>query len=95
MDSDIEKFKMIYKLGLSKKELKKMIYQQVGILFFTPIIVSFVHGAVALTAMYHMFNLGMQLAGWQVLGVFLLIQFIYYLVARIFYFRKVYKGVSA
>ncbi len=94
MDSDIEKFKMIYKLGLSKKELKKMIYQQVGILFFTPIIVSFVHGAVALTAMYHMFNLGMQLAGWQVLGVFLLIQFIYYLVARIFYFRKVYKGVS-
>ncbi|EOT30676.1 FtsX-like permease family protein [Enterococcus saccharolyticus] len=94
MDSDIEKFKMIYKLGLSKKELKKMIYQQVGILFFTPIIVSFVHGAVALTAMYHMFSLGMQLAGWQVLGVFLLIQFIYYLVARIFYFRKVYKGVT-
>ncbi|HPJ00324.1 MAG TPA: ABC transporter permease [Enterococcus sp.] len=95
MDSDIEKFKMIYKLGLSKKELKKMIYQQVGILFFTPIIVSFVHGAVALTAMYHMFNLRMQLAGWQVLVIFLLIQFIYYLVARIFYFRKVYKGVSA
>lgn len=94
MDSDIEKFKMIYKLGLSKKELKKMIYQQVGILFFTPIIVSFVHGAVALTAMYHMFSLGMQLAGWQVLGVFLLIQFIYYLIARIFYFRKVYKGVT-
>lgn len=93
MDNDIEKFKMIYKLGLSKKELKKMVYQQVGILFFTPITVSFVHGAVALTAMYHLFGLGMQIAGWQVLGVFLMIQFIYYLIARIFYFKKVYRGV--
>ena len=93
IDNDIEKFKMIYKLGLSKKELKKTIYQQVGILFFTPIVVSVIHGAVALTTMYHMFDLGMQLAGWQVLGVFVLIQCIYYFVARIFYFRKVYQEI--
>lgn len=95
MDVDVEKFKMIYKLGLSKKELRKMIYQQVGILFFTPIIVSFVHGAVALTAMYHVFDQSMQLAGWQVLGAFILIQVIYYLIARIFYFRTVYQNVTA
>lgn len=95
MDVDIEKFKMIYKMGLAKKELKKMIYQQIGILFFTPIIVSVIHGAVALTAMYHMFKMGMQLAGWEVLGVFVVIQIIYYLVARIFYFRKVYQAVTA
>ncbi|WP_430602104.1 hypothetical protein IGJ02_002349 [Enterococcus sp. DIV0724b] len=95
MDVDVEKFKMIYKMGLAKKELKKMIYQQVGILFFTPIIVSVIHGAVALTAMYHMFNQGMQLAGWQVLGVFILIQIVYYLIARMFYFNKVYRLVQA
>ncbi|MEI5995031.1 ABC transporter permease [Candidatus Enterococcus mansonii] len=95
MDVDVEKFKMIYKMGLTKKELKKMIYQQVGILFFTPIIVSVIHGAVALTAMYHMFNQGMQVAGWQVLGVFVVIQLVYYLVARVFYFKKVYRLVQA
>lgn len=94
MDVDIEKFKMIYKIGLAKKELKKMIYQQVGILFFTPIIVSTIHGAVALTAMYHMFNQGMQLAGWQVLGTFILIQIVYYLIARVFYFQKVYRLIQ-
>ncbi|MGM0218134.1 hypothetical protein IGI43_001234 [Enterococcus sp. AZ126] len=95
MDVDVEKFKMIYKMGLAKKELKKMIYQQVGILFFTPIIVSVIHGAVALTAMYHMFDQGMQLAGWQVLGVFVLIQVVYYLIARVFYFKKVYRLVQS
>jgi putative ABC transport system permease protein len=95
MDVDVEKFKMIYKMGLTKKELKKMIYQQVGILFFTPIVVSVIHGAVALTAMYHIFGLGMQVTGWQVLGVFIAIQLIYYLIARIFYFKKVYRLVQA
>lgn len=95
MDVDVEKFKMIYKLGLTKKELKKMINQQVGILFFTPIIVSVIHGIVALTAMYHIFNQTMQLAGWQVLGAFILIQVAYYLIARVFYFKKVYQMVQA
>lgn len=94
MDTDVEKFKMIYKLGLTKKELRKMLYQQVGILFFTPIIVSVIHGAVALTAMYHIFGLGLQSAGLIVLGVFILIQILYYLIARTFYFRKVYRLVQ-
>ena len=40
-----------------------MIYQQVGILFFTPIVVSFIHGAVALKAMYAVLDQPMQLAG--------------------------------
>lgn len=92
---DIEKFKMIYKVGLTKKELKKMVSQQVGILFFTPIVVSMIHGIVALTAMYHIFELNMQATGWIVLGVFLLIQVIYYLFARHFYFKKIYAGIVA
>lgn len=95
MDTDIDKFKMIYKMGLSKKELKKMVNQQIGILFFTPIVVSLFHGAIALMTMFHMFKIGMQLSGWQVLGLFLVIQVVYYLIARTFYFRKVYKEVTA
>lgn len=93
MESDVEKFRMVYKIGLKRKELKKMVYQQVGILFFTPIIVSLIHGAVALKAMYAIFEQPMQLEGWQVLGVFLVIQVVYYLVARIFYLRKVERLV--
>ncbi|MGX7163725.1 ABC transporter permease [Enterococcus massiliensis] len=91
---DTEKFAMIYKIGLTKKELKKMISQQVGILFFTPIIVSVIHGGVALTAMYHIFNMGMQKEGLMVLGLFIVIQLIYYLFARHFYFKKVYASVQ-
>ena len=91
---DTEKFAMIYKIGLTKKELKKMISQQVGILFFTPIIVSVIHGGVALTAMYHIFDMGMQKEGYFVLGLFIAIQVVYYLLARHFYFKKVYASLQ-
>ncbi len=95
MSVDIEKFKMVHKLGFSKKEMKKVVYQQVGILFFTPIIVSTIHGAVALTAMYALFGQGLQMTALYVLGSFVLIQLVYYLVARVFYFKKLYKAVTA
>lgn len=94
MEVDTEKFKMIYKLGFSKKEMKKVVYQQVGILFFTPIIVSCIHGAVALTAMYALFGQGLQITALYVLGIFILIQIFYYLIARVFYFKKLYRSVA-
>ena len=86
---------MVHKLGFSKKEMKKVVYQQVGILFFTPIIVSCIHGAVALTAMYALFSQGLQMTALYVLGAFIVIQIIYYLVARVFYFNKLYRSVLA
>ncbi|MFW7433174.1 ABC transporter permease [Vagococcus carniphilus] len=93
MEVDVEKFRMVHKLGFSKNEMKKVVYQQVGILFFTPIIVSCIHGAVALTAMYALFGQGLQITAIYVLGIFILIQIAYYLIARVFYFRKLYRSV--
>lgn len=94
MAVDIEKFSMIHKLGFSKKEMQKVVYQQVGILFFTPIVVSCIHGAVALTAMYALFGKGLQVTALYVLGAFIVIQVVYYLIARVFYFKKLYRSVT-
>ncbi|UNM88712.1 ABC transporter permease [Vagococcus sp. CY52-2] len=91
---DIQKFKIVYKLGLSRKEIKKTVYRQVGILFFTPIIVSSVHGLVALKAMYALFNQRLQMMAFMIIGLFLVIQIIYYLIASHFYFRKLYQEVT-
>ncbi|MBO1583249.1 FtsX-like permease family protein [Bacillus sp. XF8] len=90
---DVKKFKQIYKIGLSKAVCKRMIYNQVGILLFTPIIISLIHGVVALTAMYHLFGQSMQLQGGMVLIAFAGIQLLYYLIARRFYFKKIYHQI--
>lgn len=94
MPLDKEKFLTVYKLGFSKKEMKKVVYQQIGILFFTPMVVSVCHGLVALTAMYALFAQPLQIMAPIVLGIFLLIQAIYYLIARTFYFKKLYKEIT-
>lgn len=95
MAVDIDKFKIVYKLGLSRKEMKKTVYRQVGILFFTPIIVSSVHGLIALKAMYALFDQKLRVMAIMVIGLFLVIQMIYYLIASHFYFRKLYQEVTA
>lgn len=89
LDEDKEKFRSISKIGLTMKELNKVIGQQTAILFFTPIVVAIIHGAVALTALSHMFDYNLVEESLYVLGGFFVIQVIYYIVVRYFYTRQI------
>ncbi len=92
LDEDKQKFSSISKMGLTDKELKKVLNRQTAILFFAPIIVALVHGAVALTALSNLFYFNLFKESVIVLGVFLLIQIIYFFVVR-FYYTKQIKAV--
>lgn len=89
LDGDKEKFKAIAKIGLTDSELKKIITRQTAILFFTPIIVAIIHGAVALTALSRMFNYNLVKEATLVLSSFFVIQVIYFLVVRYFYTKQI------
>lgn len=89
LDEDKQKFTAIMKMGLTDKELKKVLNRQIALLFFTPIIVAIVHGAVALTALSHFFYHNLADVSAMVLGVFLAIQIIYFFIVRFFYTRQV------
>lgn len=94
VEEDEEKFKSISKIGLTGKEMKKVIGKQTAILFFTPIIVAVIHGAVALTALSHMFEYNLFTESVIVLSSFLVFQVIYFLVARFFYIRNLKRTIS-
>ncbi|XID94643.1 FtsX-like permease family protein [Paenibacillaceae bacterium WGS1546] len=89
MPDDKEKFKSITKLGLTERELSGIVSKQLMILFFVPIVVAFVHGAVALTAMQNMFGYSLTGTSMTVLGTFMLIQLVYFLLIRFRYVREV------
>ncbi|WP_010096599.1 ABC transporter permease [Ornithinibacillus scapharcae] len=89
LDEDKQKFKAIMKMGLTEKELSKVLSRQIALLFFTPIIVAIVHGAVALTALSNLFYHNLADVSAIVLGVFLAIQIIYYFIVRYFYTRQI------
>ncbi|MEC0166768.1 ABC transporter permease [Paenibacillus graminis] len=94
LDEDKQKFKAISKLGLSDKELGKILNRQIGLLFFPPIVVALVHGAVALTALSHMFQYSMFRESLLVLGLFFFIQVIYFFIVRLFYTRQIRSALA-
>ncbi|MBY0012909.1 FtsX-like permease family protein [Paenibacillus typhae] len=89
LDEDKHKFKAISKLGLSEKELGRILNRQISLLFFAPILVALVHGAVALTTLSHMFQYSLFKESALVLGLFFIIQLVYFLIVRLFYTRQV------
>ncbi len=89
LDEDKQKFSSIAKMGLTVKELKKVLTRQTAILFFDPIIVALIHGAVALTALSNLFEFNIFKESVMVLGVFLIIQIIYFFIVRFFYTKQI------
>ncbi len=94
LDADKEKFRSVAKIGLAFSELKKVVNRQTALLFFAPIAVALVHGAVALTALSRMFDYDLTAESAFVLGSFAVIQIIYFLIVRFFYLKQLKKAVA-
>lgn len=89
LDEDKKKFQAITKMGLTEKELKKVLNRQTALLFFAPIAVALVHGAVALTALSNMFFYNLVKESAIVLGLFLAIQIVYFFIVNFYYVRQI------
>ena len=89
LDEDKRKFQAITKMGLTDKELEKVLSRQIMILFFAPIAIALIHGAVALTTLSHLFVYSLFKESVMVLGVFLAIQVVYFFVVRYYYIRQI------
>src|SRR5690625_4429623 len=94
LDEDKTKFLAINKIGLTTKEMKKVISRQMAILFFAPIVVALIHGAVALNALSRMFGYNLMYESTLVLGSFFVIQVVYFFVVRYFYTIQIKRAVS-
>ncbi|WP_096201865.1 ABC transporter permease [Bacillus sp. FJAT-45350] len=93
LDEEKRKFQAIARIGLTQSELQKVMNRQIAILFFSPIVVALVHGAVALTALSRFFGYNLTVESSLVLGSFAFIQVIYFLFVRYFYVNQVRKVV--
>ena len=93
LDEDKAKFASIAKMGLTDKELSKVITRQTAILFFAPIVVALIHGAVALTALSHFFDYNLVKESSMVLGSFFVIQIIYFIIVRFVYIKQVKNAI--
>lgn len=93
LDEDKAKFAAVARMGITDRELKNVITRQTAILFFAPIVVALIHGAVALTALSHFFDYSLVKESIMVLGSFFVIQIIYFIIVRVVYITEVKKVI--
>ncbi|WP_226036766.1 ABC transporter permease [Aquibacillus saliphilus] len=93
LDEEKRKLSAIAKIGLTQSELKKVVNRQIALLFFSPIVVALIHGAVALTALSRLFDYNLIVESSLVLGGFALIQIVYFLIVRFFYVKQVEREI--
>ncbi|MBD1382192.1 FtsX-like permease family protein [Metabacillus arenae] len=93
LEEDSKKYLAITKLGITEKELKRVVTTQIALLFFVPVGVALVHGFVALIALGHMFNTTLWTEIAMVLGSFFLIQVIYFVFIRIRYIKNLKEAL--
>ncbi|MBO0994413.1 FtsX-like permease family protein [Bacillus sp. SD088] len=92
-EEDKSKYEILYKIGVSKQEMKRTIRYQMGLVFIAPLSLGIMHGAVALTAfsnLLHM-NLWEPVLWWMLAYTFVYIIY-YFITVQGFYRTTIQEG---
>ncbi|MCM3769292.1 MULTISPECIES: ABC transporter permease [Priestia] len=93
LDYDKRQYSTIAKVGLTEKELNKIITPQLLLLFFIPLVVAFVHSVFAFIALQSMFEFSILKETAVVLLGFGAVQVLYFLLIRSRYLTHIKKAV--
>ncbi|HHQ2480900.1 TPA: ABC transporter permease [Bacillus cereus] len=96
LDRDKRQYEMLSKVGLTKEELKKIVTQQISILFFVPIVIAIIHSSMAFVALQYLAQrkyIDVSITGNSILifTSFICVQIIYFLILRRNYLRQIFQ----
>jgi putative ABC transport system permease protein len=91
LEYDRRQYLTIMKVGLTEKELKKVVTRQLLLLFFVPIVVAIIHSIFAFMALQSYFTLSIANEMVMVLVGFFIAQVIYFFFIRSQYLRNLKK----
>lgn len=85
---DEQQYKMLFKIGLTKPELHKIVARQLRVMFFLPLFVAVIHSLVAFLALQNLLDFNI----WQnvgiVIGIFIIVQAVYYFFVKHQYLKQ-------
>lgn len=82
IEEDKVKYKQLNKVGLTFKEIRKVLTIEIGVLFLFPYIVALIHSIFALSALKSSFGMDINIASFIVMSSFFIIQIIYFVIIR-------------
>ncbi|MFS0839017.1 FtsX-like permease family protein [Paenibacillus sp. 1P03SA] len=95
LERDEKQYRMIAKVGLSRKELRRILTRQLLLMFFLPIAMALVHSAVALTALQLLVGYSILQSSLTVFLAFLTVQAVYFLMVRWRYLQHLYRKIAS
>ncbi|WP_339292434.1 FtsX-like permease family protein [Paenibacillus sp. FSL W8-0187] len=89
LQEDQAQYKALTRIGMTQAELRKIVFMQVGILFFAPCLVGIVHALVALKALNNLLMVSNWIYSFVIIGIYMAMQTIYFLVACNSYMKSI------
>ncbi|GIP15661.1 ABC transporter permease [Paenibacillus montaniterrae] len=93
-DEDVSMFKGLSRIGITFKEMRKVIVTQVAIIFFLPCLVGIMHALFAMLALNRLLNGSGWIYAFVVFGIYVAMQAIYFLIASRSYLHSIRKGAA-
>ncbi|MBU3175895.1 FtsX-like permease family protein [Clostridium estertheticum] len=90
---DKKKYKQLNKIGLTYKEIKKVLNIEIGVLFLLPYIIAVVHFFFAISSLKCAFGIEITVPALQIIGIMLIVQIIYFLIIRKNYLFEIRKSL--
>lgn len=89
---DKERYEILHKIGVNKKEVKKSISKQILFVFALPLVAGIAHCAVALTALSRLLQTNLVIPVMICIGVYVCIYIVYYFLTVNTYYKIVTKS---
>ncbi|KMN46712.1 FtsX-like permease family protein [Bacillus sp. LK2] len=93
LEREQQQYEMIAKVGLSRKELKKIVTRQLILMFFLPITLAVIHSGVAFIALQQLVDFSILKTSIYIFVAFIAIQSVYFFTVRWRYLQQLYKKI--
>ncbi|TKH45525.1 FtsX-like permease family protein [Paenibacillus sp. FSL R10-2782] len=92
LQEDQAQFRALLRIGMTEQEIRKIVVTQLAIIFFVPCIVGILHALFAMKALENILTYSNWSYSFVVIGVYLIMQTIYFLLTCHDYMKSMMKG---
>ncbi|MDZ4417348.1 ABC transporter permease [Bacillus cereus] len=93
LEREQQQYEMIAKVGLSRRELKKIVTHQFLLMFFLPLLIAIIHSSVAFMALQQLVDFSVLKTSISIILSFISIQIVYFFTVRWRYLQQLYKKI--
>lgn len=93
IDYDLNHYRSLYRIGLTKKEMKNIATRELSFLFFLPMLIAVLHSSFAFKALQNILSASVLLPAFIIFGGFLGVHLINFFIVRNIYVSKLKRAL--